>query len=237
MVRRTSGRTEALHLLHEEWQQCALILNRGLGHRIEIGLVGRATALRHHHEAVFLALGSLDVDLSRQVALGVHFLIHRERRILRVAQVILRIGVVDATRQGFLLIEVGPHALTLFTVDDGRTRVLAEGQHTLDGRLGIAQQRQGHILVVVGSLGVVEDSGHLLVVLAAKAELHIVESLLSQQRQGFLAHLENFLAFELTCAYTLFGKQPVFGVIGSKLKHWSILEINWFCHNSKYNNV
>ena len=94
VVRRTSGCAEALHLLHEERQQCALVLNRSLGHRVEIGLVGRATAFGNHHKAVLSTLGSLDVDLCGQVALGVHLFVHGQGRILRVAQIVLSIRVV-----------------------------------------------------------------------------------------------------------------------------------------------
>ena len=65
-------------------------------------------------------------------------------------------------------------------MDDGRARVLAEGQHALGGHLGIAQELQGHILVVLRGLGVAQNLCHLQVVLAAQHELHVVESLLGQ---------------------------------------------------------
>ena len=66
-------------------------------------------------------------------------------------------------------------------MDDGGTGVLAERQHALGSRLGIAQELQGHVLVVLRCFGVVEDGCHLQVVFTAQHELYVVESLLSQQ--------------------------------------------------------
>ena len=82
VVRRTCCCTEALHLLNEEWEEGAFVLDSGLGHRVEVGLVGRAATLGNHHEAILVALGSLDIDLGRQVATCVHLVIHVERCIL-----------------------------------------------------------------------------------------------------------------------------------------------------------
>ena len=86
-------------------------------------------------------------------------------------------------------------------MDDGCTSVLAEGQYTLACSLGIAQELQCHILVVLRSLGVGENLCHLLVVLAAQHELHIVECLLGKQCEGFLRYLEDCLSFKLTGAH------------------------------------
>jgi hypothetical protein len=71
VVRRTCCCTQTLHLLYEEWEQCALVLDSSLGHRVEVGLVGRAATLSYHHEAVLVALCSLDINLSWKVAMGV----------------------------------------------------------------------------------------------------------------------------------------------------------------------
>ena len=76
MIRRTSRRAEVLHLLHKEWQQCAFILYRGLCHRIEIGLVSRAAALGHHHEAILVAFHCLDVYLCREIAACINLVVH-----------------------------------------------------------------------------------------------------------------------------------------------------------------
>ena len=47
MVWRTSGGTEALHLLYEEWDKRAGVLDTGFRLLVEIGLVGATAALRH----------------------------------------------------------------------------------------------------------------------------------------------------------------------------------------------
>ena len=148
MIGRTGGGAKSLHLFHEEGKQCAFVLDGGFGHGVEVGLVGRASALGHHHEAVFRTLGSLNVYLGREVAFGVHLVVHVERCVLRVAQIVLREGVVDTPRECFLVVEARPHLLSFLAVDDGRSGVLAEWQHTFHGRFGVAEKLQGHILVV-----------------------------------------------------------------------------------------
>ena len=40
VIRRTSGSSEALHLLNEEWDECARVLDTCLGLLIEVCLVG-----------------------------------------------------------------------------------------------------------------------------------------------------------------------------------------------------
>ena len=204
MIGRARCGAQRLHLLHQERQQGALILDGGLGHGVEIGLVGRAAALGHHDKTVFGALGGLDVNLCGQVAAGVHLVVHIQRSILRIAQVVLREGVVYATAQRLLVLKTSPYLLALLTVDDGRTRILAERQDTLGSHLCIAQELECHILIVLRSLGVFQNLGHLLVVLAAQHELHIVEGLLGQQRQRLLGHLDDFLAVKLGRCHAFF---------------------------------
>ena len=148
VVGRTGRRAKRFHLFDEERQQRALVLNCGLGHRVEIGLVGRTAAFRHHHKAIFGALAGLNVDLCRQVAARVHLVVHVERRILRVAQVFLGKRLVNAERQGFFVLESRPHLLSFLAVDDGRARVLTEGQHAASRHLGVAQELQGDVFIV-----------------------------------------------------------------------------------------
>ena len=230
VIGRAGCSAQALHLLHEEGQQGAFVLDGGLGHGVEVGLVGRAAALGNHDEAVFGTLHCLDVDLSGQVATGVHLVVHVEGRILRVAQVVGGEGVVHASRQGFLVFKAGPHLLAFLAVNDGGAGVLAEGEHALGGCLGIAQELEGYIFVVFRGLGVVEDLSHLLVVLATQLEFHIVEGFLGEQGESLFAHFEDFLAFEITRADAFFREQPVLGVVFSQLEHGSILKLG-VCHN------
>ena len=180
MVRRTSGCTQRLHLLYEERNQGSLVLDGSLRHRIEIGLVGRATTLCHHHELILSTLGSLDVDLGRKVTTGVHLVVHIQRCILRVTEIVLREGVEHTQAQGLFILETSPHLLSLLTMNDSGTRILAERQDALAGHLGITEELQSHILVVLRCLGISEDLGNLFVMLAAQHELHIVEGLLGQ---------------------------------------------------------
>ena len=149
MVRRTCSCTQTLHLLYEEWEQCTLILDSSLGHRVEVGLVGRATTLSYHHEAVLVTLCSLDIDLSRKVATGVHLIIHVERSVLRIAEVVLSKGVVNTQAQCLFVLEIGPYALTLLTVDDSSTCILAEWEDALYGSLCIAEELESYVLVVL----------------------------------------------------------------------------------------
>ena len=149
VVRRTCSCTQALHLLYEEWEECALILDSSLGHRVEVGLVGRATTLGNHYEAILVALCSLDINLSRKVATGVHLIIHIERSVLRIAEVVLCVGVVNTQAQSLFVLEVGPYALTLLAVDDSSTCILAEWENALHGSLCIAEELESYILVVL----------------------------------------------------------------------------------------
>ena len=229
MIWRAGCRAEALHFLNEEGQQGAFVLDGSLGHGVEIGLVGRATALCHHHEPVLRTLRGFDINLRRQVATGVDFVIHGQRSVLRVAQVVLGEGVVDTARESLFVFEAGPHLLSLLAVDDGCARVLAERKHSLAGCLGIAEELQGHVLVVVAGLRVVQDSCH---VLTAKHELHVVESLLSQQCERLGTHFHNFLAFKLCNRNTFGAQQAVLCGVFSQLKHRSILEFWFVCHNN-----
>ena len=186
MVWRTSSSAKMLHLLHEEWQQCAFILDCGLGHWVEIGLVGRTTALCHHHKTVFIAFHCLNVYLCRQVASCVHLVIHVQRSILRIAQVVLGVSVIHTERESFLILKVSPHTLSLLTMYNSSTCILTERQYALACCLGIAQELQCHILVVLRCFGVGKNLSHLLVMFTAQHELHVVESLLGKQCQCFL---------------------------------------------------
>ncbi len=166
MIRRTSGSTQRLHLLNEERQQSALVLDSSLCHRIEVSLVCRTSTLGNTNKAILVALGSLDVNLSRQVATCVHLVVHIQRSILRVAQIVLSVSIVNTERESFLVLEISPDALSLLSVDNSGTGVLTERQDTFCSSLGIAQELQSYILVVLRSLRVRENLSHLQVVLA-----------------------------------------------------------------------
>ena len=65
----------------------------------EVRLVGRAAALRHEHKLVLVARDREEVDLRGEVGLRVHLLVHRQRSVLTVAQVQLRVSVVTSSEK------------------------------------------------------------------------------------------------------------------------------------------
>ena len=214
MVGRTGGRAERLHFFHQEFLQGARI-QEGLGLLVEIGLVGRAAALGQEEELVLIARGGVDVDLRRQVGLGVDLLVHVQRRVLGVAQVLLGIGGVDAGRKHLGVVTAGPHVLALLGDHAGRAGVLADRQHVVRGHLGVAQHGKGHFLVVARGFGVGKDLGHLLVVGRAQAEGDLAHGLVGQHLQPLRIDLEHFLAVEGLGGHILGGafQQPEFGRI------------------------
>ena len=228
VVGRAGCRAEVLHLLYEEGEQCAFVLYRCLRHGVEVRLVGRTATLSYHNETVLGTFASLDVNLCGQVALRVHLVVHIEGSILRVAQIVLRKGVEHATGEGFFVLETCPDLLAFLAVNDSRACVLAERQYAFACRLCIAQELEGDVLVVLACIGVFQDLCNLQVMLAAQHELHIVESLLSQQRQCFGGDLYNLLAFELADGHAFLRQEAILRLVLAHLEHWGILEFSHY---------
>ena len=170
VVGRAGGRAEGLHFGHEEGHEGSWI-EYGLGLLVKVGLVGRTASLGHAEKTVFVTLTGLDVNLRGQVALGVDLLVHVQRGVLRVSEILLGVGLVDSEVQRLLVAEACPYLLALLAVDDGGTSVLAERQLALACDFGVAQKGQRNVLVVGRSLGIVENLRHLLVVGAAPGTL------------------------------------------------------------------
>ena len=116
-------------------------------------------------------------------------------------------------------------------MDDGGTRVLAEGELSLAGHLGIAQEGECHVLVVVAGLGVGQDAGHLLVVLAAQQEVHVAEGLCGEHGECLWTYLEDGFTLKLAYADSLFREQVILGFVFAQLEHVGILEFRFCCHN------
>lgn len=93
MVGRTRSSAQRLDFRLDEGHQ-TLRRQQSLRLLEEVRLVRRAAALRHEHELVLVARDREQVDLRGQVGLRVHFLVHRQRSVLAVAQVQLRVSVV-----------------------------------------------------------------------------------------------------------------------------------------------
>ena len=179
MIRRASSRTQGLHLFDEVGHERSRVQN-SLRFLIQIGFVGRTAALNNTKELVFIAFTSFNVDLSRQVALRVLFFVHRQRSVLGVTQAIGRVGFEHTLGEGFFIAETGPDSLALFTVNDGRTRILAEGQFTLGSRFSIAQERKSNVFVVVAGFRIMKDLSNGFIMRTTQHEVGIVESLLGQ---------------------------------------------------------
>ena len=111
---------------------------------------------------------------------------------------------------------------------DSCTGILAEGQHTLGCYIGITQELQCHILIVLTCFRVGKHFGHLQVMLTTQHELYIMETLLCQQGQRLLANLQNLVTLKLTYTHTFLCQEAVFGLVLAHLEHWGILEFSHY---------
>ena len=145
-----------------------------------VSFIRRAAAFSDAEEFVLLAVGGVKIDLRRQVSAGVDLFIHIQRRVLRIAQVILDIGVINALRQRGFIAAAGPHALAFFAGNNRGTGILAGRQHAFGGDIRVAQKLQRHVLIVFAGFRVVENIRHLLLVRRAKHKGGVVESVLCQ---------------------------------------------------------
>ena len=117
MIGRTSGSAESLHLLDKERHE-SLLIKDSLSLLIEISLIGRTATLSHEEELILIALGGMDFDLRREVATGVHLIIHIEGSVLRIAEIILSISLIYTLRDHLLIVATGPYLLTLISGTD-----------------------------------------------------------------------------------------------------------------------
>lgn len=98
VVRGTRSGAQRLDLRLDEGHQ-TLRRQQRLRLLEEVRLVGRAAALRHEHKLVLVARDREEVDLRGEVGLRVHLLVHRQRSVLAVAQVQLRVSVVTSSEK------------------------------------------------------------------------------------------------------------------------------------------
>ena len=75
VVRRARGGAERLHLLEQPGQQ-RLFVEQRLGFLEKVALVRRAAALGDEQELVFVAVDRRNLDLGRQVGVGVRLFVH-----------------------------------------------------------------------------------------------------------------------------------------------------------------
>ena len=229
VVGRARGRAERLHFFDEERHERLRVQQR-LRLLIKVSLVRASAALRDAEELVFHAFRRLEVDLRGQVALRVHFVVHRERRVLRVAQIFLGVGLIDAERERFLVAEAGPDLLPLFAVNDRRSRVLTERELALAGDFRVAQERERDVLVVLARVGIAEDLRDLLVVRTAQHERDVAERRVRHRGEAFLGDLEDGNAFELAHGDVIFREQIIFGLVFAERERVLIFEGRDICH-------
>ncbi len=225
VVRRAGGRTQRADLLLQELHHGGLVQD-GLRLLVQEGLVGAAAALRHEQELVGAAVGGVQLDLGRQVGAGVLLLPHGERSHLRVAQVQLGVGVVDAVGQVLLVLAGREHVLAALAHDDRRAGVLAHGQHAGRRDVRVLQQVERDELVVARRLRVVDDPAELGEVGRAQVVLDVVDGLLGQLAQRLRLHLEERPPVgPLDRGDALGGHQPVRGGVLALGEQIGVLEL------------
>ena len=231
VVGRAGRRPEVEDMLLDELRERLLVEQR-LGLLVEEGLVGRAAALGDEQELVLHAgLASVDVDLRRKVRPGVLLVDHREGHDLRIAQVALLVGLVDAPGDAGGIVGPGPHVLTLVGDADRRTGVLAGRKLALGGHALVQKHRVGHELVVVRRLGIIEDVAQFLQVRRTQVERHVGIGRFRQQLESCGIDLENLPAVALDDLYVVLRQQTVLRLV---LPYGERLLINEFCHGCMY---
>ena len=196
MVRRACSRTESTHFL----DQVVLQLARGeqrFGFLVEIGFVGRTAAFGDAEEFVLITVDAVEIYLCGQVGAGVDLFVHIQRRVLRVAQVIFGIRVVNTVGQRRFITAAGPDALAFFTNDNRRAGVLTGWQNAFRRDIGVTQELQGNVFIVLAGFRVAQNIGYLLLMRRTEHKRGVVESVLRQQRQRLRIHLKDLLTFKL----------------------------------------
>ncbi len=196
----------------------------GPGLLVEEGLVGRAAALGQEEELVLVAGIGVDLDLRREVGPRVLLLVHRERRHLRVAQVGVGVGPVDALGERGLVVAVGEHVVAPMADHDGGAGVLAPGQDHAGGDVGVLQQLERDEAVVVRRLGVVEDRRQLFQVRRAQQVGDVVHRLGRQVGHHLPVDLQEGLAAQVDRADAVDPEGSVHGPIRAVLEQGLVVE-------------
>jgi hypothetical protein len=202
MVRRAGRRAQGQHLLLQERQHAVARQHRRRSLKQKT-LVGVAATLGHEHEFVRIIALGIDLALRRHVVGGVLLLIHRQRRDLRIAQIAAQVSVARTFGERRLVVAVGEHAGALLAHDDRGAGVLAHRQHPAGGDVGVLQEIEGHELVVVAGLLVLEDAAQLLQVPRAQIMIDVAERGLAQAAQRLARHHQHVLAQDLLDPHAL----------------------------------
>ena len=233
MVRRTGSRTECFHFFHQKFFERNWIEQRFCFLK-EVGFVGRTAAFGYKQEFILVAVTGYEVNLSRQVSACVHLVVHIECRILRVAQVFLCVGFVNAFGEGFFVGTVGPHVVAFFGIHSGSAGILTKWQYAFGSYFGITEHGDGHEFVVFAGFGVSQDVGYLFLMLGAKQKIAVAHGSACQRCDAFGLHFEYFAVAAFLNAYKVLCQQVIFGFFFSNRKR--ILINKWFwCHSLLYN--
>ena len=212
------------HLLGQELDD-GLRVQHGARLLKQIRLVSRAAALGDEQEFVFLALHRIQIELRRQVGAGVLLGEHVQRGILRVAQVVLGVGMVDPFGERRLVAAAGPDLLALFAHDDRGPGVLAERQQTGGRHIGILEHRQRDHAVVLAGFRIVKDRRDLLQMLWPQEEIDVVESLVREQGQRLRLDAKHRLAIEVLHAHMALRELAVLGVIVFEFEQLLVMKV------------
>ena len=205
VIWRTSSSTKTLHFLYEERNECTRILNTCFSLLVEICLISRTTTLSYAKEVIFHTFSSLQVNLRRQIALGIHLIIHIQRSVLRITKVALSIGQINTFAKCFFIAVTCPNLLTFFSMNDGSTCVLTKRQLSFARNFSIAKEGQCYIFIICTCLWITKNLSHLLVMTTTKHKTHIRECLICHFGQSFSLNFENRFTFKLANRHMVFG--------------------------------
>ncbi len=210
VVRRAGRRAERLHLLEQPRQQPGLVEQR-LRLLVQVALVGAAAAFGDEQELVLVAVGGGDLDLGREVVVGVALVVHRDRCHLAVAQVARLIRLEHAAGDGLFVAATGEDPLPFLRLDDRGPGVLAHREHAAGRDRRVLQQVHGDEPIVVARLGVVDDRPHLAEMSRAEIVGDVVHRLGGEPGQGARLDLEERALGGVERRHALGRHQPVGG--------------------------
>ena len=223
MIRRTSGCSQCFHLFNQERNQCTGIQDC-FCFLIQICLIGRSTTFCYAKEFIFHAFGSFDVNLCGEVTFGIYLIVHIQRRILWVTQVLFSICFIYTQWKSFFVRISSPYLLSFFTVDNSSTSVLTERKYTFWSNFCVTQESQCHILIVFTCFRITQNLSNLFVVRTTKHEWYITKSCISHRSQTFFLNFQDRISFKLAYWYIVFCKQIILSCIFSLFKHGLILK-------------
>mmetsp|Transcript_36146 Transcript_36146/g.114940 ORF Transcript_36146/g.114940 Transcript_36146/m.114940 type:complete len:237 (-) Transcript_36146:439-1149(-) len=157
VVRRASCSAKGLELLLHKLQE-GILAEDGLSLLEELRLVSAATPLSNEEQVIDAPVAHANVNLRREIVLGVCFLKHAKGRHLRVAQVSLHVRVVDAPGKVFAVPSVSHQKVPPVRHDGCCSCVLAAREPTASGHHCILQQLASNKLVVRAGLRVLQDA-------------------------------------------------------------------------------